>query len=146
MKYVDFASWFDTAPADVVLLSTFTFDPIFFEKHLLRCSTLAEARRIMILMDAGEWRSLCKQAQHARWLNSRYLVVPIARPHGVFHPKLHVFLLPERVSVLCGSGNLTRPGCMTNLEIVNCIPYEPSPDVPEDVESLAIVFLRDQVL
>jgi len=150
VKYVDFASWFDAAPADVALLSTFTFDPIFFERHLLRCATLVQARRILILMDSGEWRVVCNTPQQPRWLNSRYLVVPVPRPKGVFHPKLQVLLSPARASVICGSGNLTRPGCMTNLELVNCIAYDSTDHesgnaAPLAIISRAIMFFRTTV-
>ena len=46
VNYLDVAKLFDDKPAAIALLSTFQFDPHFFERRLLRCSALAKARRI----------------------------------------------------------------------------------------------------
>ncbi len=120
MEPIDYCSWFDTRPAEFAALSTFNFDPAFFEHRLLqRSKALANARRVLVLMDAGQFRLLLAEGRPARWLNRRYLVVPIEKPGGVFHPKLHLLLAPTGADVLCGSNNLTAPGCTGNLELVN---------------------------
>lgn len=122
MKFVDFTGLFEGAPADLALFSTFQFDPDFFERRLLRCPALAKARRIAVFMDAGQWSRLLRQDAPARLLNRHYLVVPVRRSGGVFHPKLNLLVTEAGGLVQCGSNNLTRSGCTTNLELLNSIP------------------------
>jgi hypothetical protein len=119
MKFLDFTSLLDTEPASLAVLSTFQFDPDFFERRLLRCSTLVKARRILVLMDSSQWLKLLRQDVPSRFLNRRYLVVPVRPPNGVFHPKLNLFLRENGGLVQCGSNNLTRSGCTSNLELLN---------------------------
>src|SRR5690349_20576975 len=77
MKYLDFSSLLEADPAHIAFLSTFQFDPDFFERRLLCCPTLTKARRIVIFMDARQWFDLLRRDVPARWLNRRYLVVPV---------------------------------------------------------------------
>lgn len=125
MKFSDFSSLLDSEPANIALLSTFQFDPDYFERRLLRrCASLLKARRIVVFMDGSEWTTLIRQDVRARWLNQRYLVVPVQRSTGVFHPKLSLMLFDGGGCVLCGSNNLTRSGCSSNLELLNSLPFE----------------------
>jgi len=119
MKFLDFTSLLDTEPANLAALSTFQFDADFFERRLLRCSALVKARRILVFMDAGQWLNLLRQDVPARFLNRRYLVVPVRPPRGVFHPKLNLLVREDGGQVHCGSNNLTRSGCASNLELLN---------------------------
>ena len=119
MKFLDFTSLLDTEPANLAALSTFQFDPDFFERRLLRCTALVKARRILVFMDSSQWLKLLRQDITARFLNRRYLVVPVRPPKGVFHPKLNLFVREDGGQVQCGSNNLTRSGCTSNLELLN---------------------------
>jgi hypothetical protein len=119
MKFLDFTSLFDTEPAHLAALSTFQFDADFFERRLLRCSALVKARRILVFMDASQWFNLLRQDVPARQLNRRYLVVPVRPPKGVFHPKLNLLVRDDGGQIQCGSNNLTRSGCSSNLELLN---------------------------
>lgn len=119
MKFVDFTSLLETEPANLAALSTFQFDPDFFERRVLRCPALVKARRVVVFMDSSQWLKLLRQDVSARLLNRRYLVVPIRPPKGVFHPKLNLFLREDGGQVQCGSNNLTRSGCTSNLELLN---------------------------
>jgi hypothetical protein len=92
MKYLDFSSLLEGDPAHIAFLSTFQFDPDFFERRLLRCPTLTKARRIVVFIDARQWLDLLRRDVPARWLNRRYLVVPVQRTQGAFHPKLSLLL------------------------------------------------------
>jgi hypothetical protein len=76
MKYLDFFSVLTGDPAHVAFLSTFQFDPDFFERRLLRCPTLAKARRIAVFLDARQWFDLLRRDVPARLVNRRYLLVP----------------------------------------------------------------------
>jgi hypothetical protein len=133
MKYLDFTSLFDTEPANIAILSSFQLDPDYFERRLLRCTALAKARRILIFLDAGQWSILLRQDTPARFLNRRYLVLPVYRPNGVFHPKLNLLLSENGGQVQCGSSNLTRSGCSSNLELLNVFPFGPEGQEEEAV-------------
>jgi hypothetical protein len=128
MKFVDVTSLFETEPATLAVLSTFQFDPDFFERRLLRCPALAKARRIAVFMDAGQWYNLIRQDAPARLLNRRYLVIRVRPPRGVFHPKLNLLVSEDEGQVQCGSNNLTRAGCSSNLELLNCVRFDPNGD------------------
>ena len=119
MKYLDFTSLLETEPAQLAVLSTFQFDADFFERRLIRCSALLKARRILVFMDASQWFNLLRQDITARFLNRRYLVVPVRPKQGVFHPKLNLLIREDGGQILCGSNNLTRSGCSSNLELLN---------------------------
>ncbi len=121
MKFLDFTTLFEGEPASLAILSTFQFDPDFFERRILRCPSLVKARRVLVFMDATQWFKLLSQDAPAKLLNRRYLVVPVRPPHGVFHPKLHLLITQQGGQVQCGSNNLTRSGCSSNLELLNAI-------------------------
>lgn len=124
MKYVDFCELLEGDPAHIAFLSTFQFDPDFFERRLLRCATLGKARRIIVCIDARQWFELLRRDVPARMLNRRYLVAPIhCSLGGVFHPKLSLVLTEAGGQVLCGSNNLTRAGCTSNLELLNAVQF-----------------------
>jgi hypothetical protein len=119
MEFLDFCQLLEAAPASFAAMSTFDFNPDFFEHRLLRATALAKARRIVVFMDAGQWAKLVRDEPSARLLNRRYLVVPVRPAKGVFHPKLHLLVREDGGQVLCGSNNLTRAGCTGNLELLN---------------------------
>lgn len=134
MKYHEFSSLFDGDPAHLALLSTYQFDPDFFERRLLlRCPALSKARRLVVFMDAVQWQEMLRQDVPARLLNRRYLVVPVRTVRGVFHPKLNLLLTEQGGQVHCGSANLTRCGCSSNLELLNAIPFGGEGDDEESV-------------
>ena len=100
MKFIYFSSLLESTPAQLAVLSTFQFDPDFFERRLLRCSALLKARRILIFMDASQWFKLLRQDAPARFMNRRYLVVPVRPKKGVFHPKLSLLFREDGVRTI----------------------------------------------
>jgi hypothetical protein len=136
MKYFPFADLLDSEPANIAIFSTYQLDPDFFERQLLRCATLAKARRILVFLDASQWHNLLRQDTPSRSLNLRYLVVPVHRSQGVFHPKLNLLLYESGGQVQCGSNNLTRSGCSSNLELLNAFNFGSEGD-HEEATSLA---------
>ncbi len=123
MKTLEFRSFFVEEEARVAIFSTYEFEPVHFEKFLLWTKALGSARRIIVMVDAGRFQRLlaeCKTA--ARSLNQHYLVVPVRKPGGVFHPKLALLLGENYAEVICGSNNLTQPGSTHNLELLNRVP------------------------
>lgn len=141
MKPHDFSSWFDEEEARFVVLSTFEFDSAHFESRLLRSKSLSQARRILVMVDADQFQKALAEKRPARWINQRYLVVPVRRKHGVFHPKLGLLLGERHARLLCGSNNLTQSGSAHNLELLNSILI-----TAEDEQSLAHLDLARQAL
>jgi hypothetical protein len=121
MSSLDLMQWLDQDEAELVLLTTFGFDPVFFERRVLRSKAISRARRILVLMDANEWGKVVRSQEPIRSLNQRYLVVPVARGSGVFHPKVGLLLSDKQSRVYCGSTNLTRAGFTLNIELVNSL-------------------------
>lgn len=136
MRYADFSGFLKGDPSRIVLLSTFQFDPEFFEARLLRAPSLARARRIVVFVDGSEWSKFLQRGPRGRSVNRRYLVVPVFWSSGVFHPKLGLLMTENGGRVLCGSNNLTRSGCTSNLEILNAIPFNYE-NADEEAHSLA---------
>lgn len=142
MKFVEFTSLFESQPAHLAILSTFQLDADFFERQLLRRSALARGRRILVFMDAGQWFHLLRQDVPARFVNRRYLVVPVRPQRGVFHPKLNLLVSEQGGQIQCGSNNLTRSGCSSNLELLNSLSVrlEDGKDEPVRLAQEAIAF------
>ena len=82
-------------------------------------------------MDQGRYLKLIHSDARARYVNQRYLIVPIKPANGVFHSKLNLLVRNDGASLLCGSNNLTQAGYTQNLEIFSYI------EIPADVRSPA---------
>ncbi len=146
MKSLEWLDLFEGAEARVAILSTYNFDPMFFEARLLRSSALQGARRVVVLMDGREYRRLAREGSGSRHLNRRYLLVPVDVERGVFHAKLSVLLSGEAAHLICGSHNLTQPGCTHNLELANGVSAQVPDGRPPANAALirqALSFLRD---
>ncbi len=143
MRSADFRTLLDRCPAEIALFSTYAFQPTYFERSLLNSRALASATRIVVLMDGNQYRQLQKDGEPTRHLNHRYLLVPIFRRTGVFHPKLHLLASTKAAMVFCGSCNLTQPGCTHNLEMLNAVQFQledgerPPPSVALAQQALA---------
>jgi hypothetical protein len=136
MKFIEFGSLLAGPQAELALFSTYQFDPDYFERRILATPALQKARRIAVFMDARQWFALLREDHPARLLNRRYLVVPVFRSGGVFHPKLTLLATNDGARVLCGSNNLTRAGCSSNLEILNSLQF-PNEEDEYDSRQLA---------
>jgi len=121
LDYVDFCSLFDLEKAEYVFLSTYEFNPTFFERSLLNSRAISEAKRIAVFVDYDRYMKIISNEEPARYLNERYLLVPVKKKGGVFHPKLSLVIYELGASIFCGSNNLTQAGCTHNLELLNAI-------------------------
>lgn len=146
MKPASFIELLKGEPAQLALLTTYNFEPAFFEECLLRTRSLGEARRVVVFVDANEW--VRSDTTRVRGLNCRYLVVPMRRKAGVFHPKLTLLLGAKSAALICGSANLSRAGCTHNLELLNSFPFSFEENAaPEQAHLLAdtLAFFRECV-
>jgi HKD family nuclease len=111
---------------DNAVLTTFTFDPLFFEEFCLeQFTSLTNNNNISVIVDRSTYESLLSapEMQRPKIANIRYLIHPVTVPRR-FHPK--IFLLTTRTTgrLVFGSANLTRPGLTSNAELVDQYDFE----------------------
>lgn len=92
------------------LLTTYTFDPLFFERVVLPDLRAGGANLIVVLGDADEaLPSIYAARDQLVGLGRTYRFIPV-RIAGAFHPKICVRTSDNGALVACGSGNLTASG------------------------------------
>ena len=95
---------------DTAILTTYQFEPMFFERVVLRDLLSAGTRRIIVLADGAQAGAAISTMQDQIVdLGRRYQLFE-AWGAGAFHAKLCVKLSPTGALVACGSTNLTCPG------------------------------------
>jgi len=107
-------------------LTTFTFDPLFFEEYCLeQFPSFASNNNISVIVDRSTYESVLSapEIQRPKIANIRYLLHPVTVPRR-FHPK--IFLLTTRTTgrLVFGSANLTRPGLTSNAELIDQYDFE----------------------
>ncbi len=125
MTPLDLLDTFDGTTGKIALVATYDFDPLFFERRVLRKKGFAGADRILVLMDAGRYAELVDEGLPVSGFNRRYLVAPIDRHPYVFHPKLYLMIGERRVAGVVGSNNCTNAGLAYNMELCSAFAAEP---------------------
>lgn len=101
----------------IALLTTYSFDPYFFERFVLPDLWAGGSNRVLVLADRGALRSaLDSHVGDLRHLGRRYFLQPVEWP-GAFHPKIFLRAGDEGGLVWVGSNNLTRGGWGGNSEL-----------------------------
>ena len=101
----------------IALLTTYSFDPYFFERFVLPDLWAGGSNRVLVLADRGALRSaLDSHVGDLRHLGRRYFLQPVEWP-GAFHPKIFLRTGDEGGLVWVGSNNLTRGGWGGNSEL-----------------------------
>lgn len=94
----------------VVLLTTFNFDPLFFERVVLTDLLAGGAKKIIIMADANQAYASVEKAQgQLLALGRKYRLIPVSAG-SAFHPKLCIRLSTKGAVVACGSHNLSCSG------------------------------------
>jgi hypothetical protein len=102
---------------NIAVLLTYSFDPFFFERVILRDLQVGEGDEILVVADARQIREASKHWDgQLRNLGRRYQLAPSVTP-GAFHPKIMLRLGPAGGVVWLGSGNLTAGGWGGNREL-----------------------------
>jgi len=117
---------------DLIIFTTFTFDPIFFDAYILK--KLKENNRnaaIIVLMDSKLKSKLDKKKDFTDQSGVAYALIPISG--NLFHPKIFMFGSKSKKQIFLGSHNLTNSGLAVNLELCfssndtvlfeNCVDY-----------------------
>jgi hypothetical protein len=110
---------------DYIILTTYCFDPFFFDSYLLpkiiRNNYTAE---IIVLMDSEQYDN--SYERFTSMTGTSYHLVPIRIEKGVFHPKFHLFFSESKhkLSFYVGSNNLTLQGFTGNAELVAKFEYD----------------------
>lgn len=101
----------------IALLTTYSFDPYFFERFVLPDVWAGGSNRVLVLVDQGALRSaLDSHLGDLRHLGRRYFLQPVEWP-GAFHPKIFLRAGDDGGLVWVGSNNLTRGGWGGNSEL-----------------------------
>lgn len=99
------------------LALTYSLDPVFFERVVLRALWIGGASDVLVLADGGEVdRAFERPHGPIRHLGREYALAAV-REHGRFHPKLVLRLGADEGRVWIGSGNLTHGGWGLNREV-----------------------------
>jgi hypothetical protein len=102
---------------NIAVLLTYSFDPFFFERVILRDLQVGEGDEILVVADARQIHETSKHWDgQLRNLGRRYQLAPSVTP-GSFHPKVMIRLGPAGGLVWLGSGNLTAGGWGGNREL-----------------------------
>ena len=116
---------------DLIIFTTFTFDPIFFDAYMLRkLQKNNPDATIIILMDSKQYTKL--KDEFTEVTGHEYVLIPIDSKQ-VFHSKIFMFISDKKTQTILGSHNLTFSGIVQNLELCfnsdddalfeNCISY-----------------------
>ena len=101
----------------IALLTTYSFDPYFFERLVLPDLWAGGSSSVLVLVDRQELRSaLGSHLGNLRHLGRRYFLQPVGW-RGAFHPKIFLRLGDEGGLAWVGSNNLTRGGWGGNSEL-----------------------------
>ncbi|MGY2909201.1 hypothetical protein [Bradyrhizobium sp. URHC0002] len=117
MKPLDLLEFFDKGASAFAFIATYEFDPQFFERRVLGKKSFAAADRLVIFMDRGRYQELLQGGLLVAGFNRRYLVIPVDRKAGVFHPKLYLAIGEKRADGIVGSNNCTTGGIAYNVEL-----------------------------
>jgi len=125
---------------DIIVLTTFCFDPYFFDKYLFhKIRSNNPFSEIIVLVDGQQYSQSMERSTNDTGRN--YHLIPIYLPHGVFHPKIFLFGSTEKstATVYIGSANLTMTGFTRNAEMVAKLEYSPE-NVDPTIESVKDFF------
>ncbi|WP_155937437.1 phospholipase D family protein, partial [Methanoculleus sp. MH98A] len=105
-------------PRARVLITSYKFNPDFFEKHIF--SHFHGWSYPLLFIDAAEYQEVGKSLQRSKSAGSRYFIESISCTK-TFHPKVMFALSDNQALILVGSNNLTWSGYTQSAEVVTPI-------------------------
>jgi len=120
-NFIDLTEQFENEEEnnDYVVLTTFTFDPIFFDVFVLKkLFNNNPSSEIIVLTDADQYEKAYEKFTSIT--GTSYHLLPMYISQGVFHPKIFLFYSEQKQKIVLyiSSSNLTLPGLTTNSELV----------------------------
>ncbi|MDE6151033.1 MAG: hypothetical protein K2G12_03480 [Prevotella sp.] len=128
------------------LLTTYSFDPIFFESVYLSTLRKLGVTNIVVLMDASMYDQLLADTNYQchRVTQKNYTLVRQENTYsGVFHPKMVLLFGEEEGALVLGSGNLTYSGLSNNEEVWSVFHLAGSESIHYPLLHKAWKYLRD---
>ena len=116
---------------DHAVITTFSFDPTFFEDYCLeKLRALSHNGNVTVVLDGRTYESiLAGEAGHRpEKANLRYLLHPVFLP-GAFHAKVFLFASRSKGLLVVGSANFTHHGLTHNAELVGAYRFEAEKNV-----------------
>lgn len=104
------------------LLTTYSFDPIYFENVYLSTLRKLGITNVVVLIDASMYDQLLSDSNYQCHRVSQYNYTLVRKENfhsGVFHPKVVLLFGEEEGTLIVGSGNLTYSGLANNDEVWN---------------------------
>ena len=105
-----------------VILTSYTFDPIFFESFYLPKLRQCGISNVVVLLDASNYDQMLLHYTTFGLQSDRRqytLIRQVPTDRGVFHPKISMFFGEDAGMLVVGSGNLTYNGFALNEEVWN---------------------------
>ncbi len=100
------------------ILTTFSFDPVFFEMYYMPQLRRRGIRNVIVLVDAGQYDSIMSMNDDYAFSRKDYAILRVESTlNGVFHPKIAFLVGKDKVMSIIGSGNLTYSGIAHNDEL-----------------------------
>lgn len=112
---------------DQALFTTYALSLTFFETCVLRELRQQKCRQIYVIADVDGYQSSLSERRSTR-VGHEYRVIPVALPHGVFHPKCTYLSGPDGDALAVGSGNITFGGYGRNLEVFEILDPKSAPE------------------
>jgi HKD family nuclease len=107
---------------------TYSFDPLFFERVILRDLWNGQSTDITIIGDIGQLQKAVSDCStQLLYLGKKYLIAP-AVLKGTFHPKMLLRVGSKGAKIMMGSNNLTYGGWGGNSELAFTIDLEATPE------------------
>lgn len=107
------------------ILTCFSFDPLYFIHFYLPKLNAINITNIVVLIDSSQYDLACEEYIKYKESTGNSIQLNFSpvriRPsfHGVFHPKIALFIGQKQCTALIGSGNLTYGGMTYNNEVWN---------------------------
>lgn len=125
---------------DYIILTTYTFDPIFFDNFLLReLLNNSPSSDIVVLIDSEQYEKSYENFTNIT--GNQYHLIPIFVERGVFHPKIFIFLSKTRITYYLGSANLTLQGFTKNAELISKTEYSSDKSL-SDIKEITEILKR----
>jgi hypothetical protein len=119
-----------------VLGTTYTLSLAFFESVVFPFIGRSDLRSCLILCDLLGYQRALTEGAALQGAAQDYIVVPSPLA-DCFHPKVWLLVGESDAVLLCGSGNLTQAGFMTNAELFDALHFsDETPATPELLDSI----------